>query len=225
MLKIYFLRHGTTLFNEKELVQGWNDSVLTENGTYQARCAGYGARDIRFDKCYSGDCDRQIQTAKLFLSENNSQIEIIPDMLFREMNYGKYQGNPYINMLEPLFKMHGAEYAGYPELYKYMNDIEIADEVARRDDTGVTEGTKKVWIRFKQGLDRIIKENNDGNILLSTSSLAIAVVITNLFPDFAQNGLVDNCSLTEIAYENGEYKLIDYNNTQYRKIGEENLNK
>lgn len=34
MLKIYLLRHGTTLFNEKELVQGWNDSVLTEKGTY-----------------------------------------------------------------------------------------------------------------------------------------------------------------------------------------------
>lgn len=61
--------------------------------------------------------------------------------------------------------------------------------------------------------------------MLSTSSLAIAVVIINLFPDFVQSGLVDNCLLTEIAYENGEYKLIDYNNTQYRKIGEENLNK
>ena len=96
-----------------------------------------------------------------FLSLNNHGTEIVTNMLFREMNYGKYQGGPYINMLGPLFEMHGASYDGYPKLYKYMNDIEIADEVARRDETGATEGTKKVWDRFKQGIEKIIKENDE----------------------------------------------------------------
>ena len=225
MLNIYFLRHGTTLFNSQDIVQGWNDSPLTDLGIYQAKCAGYGAKDIKFDKCYSGDCSRQIETAKLFLSLNNHRTEIVTDMLFREMNYGKYQGGPYINMLSPLFEMHGTSYGGYTKLYKYMNDIEIADEVARRDETGATEGTKKVWDRFKQGIEKIIKENDEGNILVSTSSLAIATVIHNLFPDFVQNGLVDNCSLTQISYENGKYNLVDYNNINYRKLGEKNYKK
>lgn len=136
------------------------------------------------------------------------------------MCYGKYQFGPYKDMLNPLFEMYGAKYDGYEALYKYMNDIEIATEVAKRDETKQTEGPIKVWERFSKGLDRIILENKQGNVLLSTSSLAIAVVIKNLFPDFVQEGLVDNASLTVISYKDGKYKLEDYNNTNYRSIGE-----
>ena len=221
MLKIYLLRHGKTILNEHEQVQGWNDSELTDEGKFQAKCAGFGAKDIQFTKAYSGDLGRQISTAKLFLAENNYNTDLIEDSNFREMCYGKYQFGPYINMLNPLFKMHGAEYDGYEALYKYMDDIEIASEVARRDETKQTEGPIKVWDRFSKGLHRIIFENKSGNILLSTSSLAIAVVIKNLFPDFIQNGLVDNASLTVISYEDGKYVLEDYNNTHYRSIGEQ----
>ncbi|MBR4421838.1 MAG: histidine phosphatase family protein, partial [Erysipelotrichaceae bacterium] len=42
MLEICLLRHGQTVFNTIERVQGWNDSPLTELGIYQARCAGFG---------------------------------------------------------------------------------------------------------------------------------------------------------------------------------------
>lgn len=223
MLKIYLLRHGATEFNEKEIVQGWNDSPLTTLGKYQAKYAGYGAREIEFSKAYSGDLLRQINTAQLFLNENNYQTTVIEDSNFREMCYGKYQYGTYFNMLNPLFEMHNAEYGGYAALYKYMNDFEIADELTLRDETKQTEGAKKVWDRFSIGLDRIIKENNSGNILLSTSSFAIAVVIKNLFPDFEQHGLVDNCSLTVISYDNGKYKLEEYNNIQYRLLGEKYL--
>lgn len=220
MLKIYLLRHGKTILNEREQVQGWNDSDLTPEGQFQAKCAGFGAKDIQFTKAYCGDLGRQIATAKLFLAENSSGTDLIEDSNFREMCYGKYQFGPYKDMLNPLFEMYGAEYDGYEALYKYMNDIEIATEVAKRDETKQTEGPIKVWERFSKGLDRIISENKQGNVLLSTSSLAIAVVIKNLFPNFVQEGLVDNASLTVISYEDGKYKLVDYNNTNYRSIGE-----
>lgn len=220
MLKIYLLRHGKTLLNENEQVQGWNDSELTIEGQFQAKCAGYGARDILFNKAYCGDLGRQITTAELFLSQNNNHTKLIKDSNFREMCYGKYQFHPYKDMLDPLFKMYGGEYCGYEGLYKYMDDIEIGTEVARRDETGLTEGPIKVWERFSKGLDRIVSENSDGNILLSTSSFGIAVVLKNLFPDFIQGGLVDNASLTVLSYENRKYKLDDYNNINYRLVGE-----
>lgn len=219
MLKIYLLRHGTTIFNTQDTVQGWNDSPLTENGQFQAKCAGYGLRETKFEKCYSGDLPRQINTAKLFLSENMHNTSIIEDMHFREMNYGKYQFGTYFDMLNPLFLANNATYCGYTGLYKYMDDVEIATQIALRDETGQTEGPIKLWNRFKQGLDNITN-NDDGNILLSTSSCAIAVVIKNLFPDFKQDGLVDNCSITVISYKDGQYSLEDYNNTTYRNIGE-----
>ncbi len=65
---------------------------------------------------------------------------------------------------------------------------------------------------------------NDGNILISTSSFTIAAALHNLFPDFVQPRLVDNASISVVSYD-GSYHLLDYNNIQYRKEGEEHFSK
>ena len=91
-MRFFLLRHGQTLFNLQEKVQGHNDSPLTKLGQYQARCAGYGARNISFDYAYSGDTKRQLDTARIFLSENHHPVEVISDPHFREMGYGTYEG-------------------------------------------------------------------------------------------------------------------------------------
>lgn len=223
MLRIYLLRHGQTEYNTKNIVQGWNDSPLTKQGLYQPKCTGYGLKDTKFVKAYSGDCNRQIDTAKQFLSQNNYLCEIIPDMHFREMCYGKYQAGTYYDMLNPLYQKFNAPYEGYFGLYKYMNDIEIVTALCANDETGETEGPKKAWLRFKEGLDKVVSENSDGNVLISTSSCIIAIALKCLFPDFKQSGLVDNASITIIDYEDGKYTLEEYNNIKYRKIGEEHF--
>ena len=219
MLKLYLLRHGRTKFNEDEIVQGWNDSPLTREGIYQARCTGYGLKDTHFEKAYSGDTQRQIDTAEAFLSQNRYKTEIIPDYHFREMNYGKFQGGSYYDMLNPLYLELGKTYNGYEGLYRFYTDIEIANKIFESDDTRQTEGIEKTWERFSEGLKMITSENKNGNILISTSSMAIATTVHKLFPEQKQDGLVGNASITVISYD-GEYHLEDYNNTEYRSIGE-----
>lgn len=221
MVNIYLLRHGETLFNLKEKVQGWNDSPLTEKGIYQARCAGYGMRDTVFSKVYAGDVLRQIDTAKIFISENRNPLEIIPDPHFREMCYGKYEGGTYREMLGPLFELNGAEYGGYEGLYHFYNDIEIARLLEERDETGVFEGVERVWKRFSEGIEMICN-SDEGNVMVSTSSFAIAAVIYKLFPAFKQPSLVANAAITVITYDEG-FKLSDYNNTSYREAGEKHF--
>lgn len=222
MLKLYLLRHGRTQFNEDEIVQGWNDSPLTKEGIYQAESTGYGLKDTRFEKVYSGDAKRQIDTAKAFLRHNSFETQIITDYHFREMNYGKFQGGSYFDMLNPLYLELGEKYAGYEGLYRYYSDIQIADKIFANDDTGQTEGIEKTWKRFSEGLEMIVSENKKGNILISTSSMAIAITVHKLFPEKKQEGLVGNASITVISYD-GEYHLEDYNNIEYRKIGENAL--
>jgi len=48
MLEIYLVRHGRTLFNEKDKVQGACDSPLTKEGRQQAENVGNGMKDIPF---------------------------------------------------------------------------------------------------------------------------------------------------------------------------------
>ena len=222
MLKLFLLRHGKTVFNEEEIVQGWNDSPLTEEGIFQAKCSGYGLRDTLFSKAYSGDALRQIETARAFLSQNIHETKIIPDYHFREMNYGKYEGGSYYDLLNPLYQELGQTYEGYPGLYRFYDNIEISDRIAALDETGATEGTERTWSRFSEGLEMVIKENKNGNILISTSSIAIATTVYKLFPEIKQDDLVGNASITVLAYD-GEYHLEDYNNIEYRKIGEDAL--
>ena len=226
MFKFYLLRHGQTELNLIGRVQGWNDSKLTNLGQFQAKCTGFGLKDIQFHKVYSGDSGRQIATAEAFLSQNTKKIPpIIADSNFREKCYGKFQGGPYKNMLSPLFERLGEEYSGYEGLEKHLSSLEIAEEVSKLDDSGESENLDQVWDRFSKGINKIIADNKDGNVLISTSSIAIAVVIKYLFPEFKQASLVDNASITVISYDNGKFNLDDYNNTKYKKIGEQHLQK
>ncbi|MBQ6478270.1 MAG: histidine phosphatase family protein [Erysipelotrichaceae bacterium] len=217
-----FLRHGETTYNIQEIVQGWNDSPLSKLGVLQAKCTGYGLRNISFVKAYSGDASRQIDSAVNFMNENLNPAEIICDYHFREMCYGKYEEGSYEAMLGPLFEAFQEKYHGYDGLYRYYDDFEIVEQLLKRDETGRFEGLERVWKRVSQGIDAILKEHDEGNILISTSSFTIATVIHKLFPDFKQPRLVENASISIISY-NGSYRLLDYNNIEYRKKGEKHF--
>lgn len=225
MIKLYFLRHGQTLFNLQEKVQGHNDSPLTQKGIDEARFAGYGARDIRFSAAYSGDTQRQIDTAEAFLSLNEKPCPITADPHFREMGYGKYEGGTYLQMLSPLYEELGIPYAAYPGLYEYYDDLQIAEKLAALDETGSFEGIAKVRKRFLEGIERITSDHQEGDILISTSSFAICALVSFLFPEISVKGLVDNGSLTILSYENGNYELLSFNDISYRRKGEEYFSK
>ena len=58
--KLYLMRHGQTLFNLQNKIQGWCDSPLTELGQYQAKVAGQYFKDhqITFDHAYCSTSER-----------------------------------------------------------------------------------------------------------------------------------------------------------------------
>lgn len=225
MPEFYLLRHGQTLFNLEEKVQGYNDSPLTDTGILQARQAGYGAREILFTAAYSGTAQRQSDTAELFLSENLHPIPVQKDFHFSEACFGKYEGGTYYDMLNPLYEDLKESYAGYDGLYRFYNDMQIAARLEEKDETGGFEGGEKTFRRFIEGLNLLSKRYEEEKILISTSSYAICTLLDHLFPDLVQNSLVDHASLTIIRQENSDYSLIAYNDTSCRKTGEKNMKK
>lgn len=222
MITIYLLRHGETLYNVQEIVQGWNDSPLTSLGIYQAKCTGYGLRNTVFMKAFSGDSQRQIDTADKFMKENKSPVEIITDKRFREMCFGKYEYGTYVDMLEPIYRKFNSLYKSHDGLYEYLDETGIDSELYQRDETGEYEGIERTWKRISEALEEICNKYKGGNVLISTSSFAINTILLKLFPDNKLNGLVSNASITVISYD-GIYHLLDYNNIQYRKEGEKHF--
>lgn len=69
IINIYFARHGKTLLNTFDRVQGWADSPLTEDGIRVARYLGEGLKEVKFDRFYSSDAGRQRETMAVILKQ------------------------------------------------------------------------------------------------------------------------------------------------------------
>jgi broad specificity phosphatase PhoE len=67
MKTLYLMRHGQTLFNVQQRIQGWCDSPLTELGIQQAKKAGqyFKEHQIHFDHAYSSTSERCCDTLEL----------------------------------------------------------------------------------------------------------------------------------------------------------------
>lgn len=91
----YFVRHGQTMLNHYNKIQGWIDSPLTEKGIADAKRAGQQLKNIDFTAAYSSDSGRAIETASYILKANAENINIISYQYpeFREQCHGYFEGN------------------------------------------------------------------------------------------------------------------------------------
>jgi len=82
--QIYLVRHGLTLSNEAERIQGFDDP-LSEKGKKQAEILADRLSRISFDKFLCSDMLRTRQTAEIIVEKTKHEIEFSP--LFREIQY------------------------------------------------------------------------------------------------------------------------------------------
>ncbi len=92
--QLYIVRHGKTMFNTLQRVQGWCDTPLTDVGVRGIEGTGIGIRDIDFVEAVSSDSGRAIQTMRILLSKhpNGANIPYHTDARIREWNFGSLEG-------------------------------------------------------------------------------------------------------------------------------------
>lgn len=83
-MKIYILRHGTSVANERMLVCGASDYPLSKNGFEQAEIISAHLKAINFDHIYSSPLSRARNTVPFF--ERNFEIRICEEL--KELNTG-----------------------------------------------------------------------------------------------------------------------------------------
>ncbi len=95
-MKLFLIRHGLTEDNKNKIFSGQLDHMLSEEGRQQAAAIAPILGKIPFDRVYSSDLTRAMDTQKLALP----QYEAITLPLLREYSLGSLSGLPYKTVRE-----------------------------------------------------------------------------------------------------------------------------
>ena len=103
MTRLYLMRHGQTLFNTLNRIQGWCDSPLTEKGRDQARQvrAYFEKHDMTFDQYYCTTTERASDTIEL--ATGRTDYQRVKGL--KEMHFGIFEGQP--EYLHPKIQIQG----------------------------------------------------------------------------------------------------------------------
>lgn len=88
MLQVYLVRHGETLWNVQQRIQGHSDSPLTEKGQYQASLVAQRVQHLGITHIISSDLGRTRQTASIISKGSGSDCLVLTDPRLRELNMG-----------------------------------------------------------------------------------------------------------------------------------------
>lgn len=178
---LYFVRHGQTNDNLRNIVQGRVDNPLNDTGRKQAYETGLKlkALNINFDKLYTSPLIRAKESGNIINSILNiKDVKVIDDLTERE--FGSLEGLDvaYMRTLakDPNFKPTG---------------FETDEEIIKRVSSCVTNLT-----------------TTGSNILIVCHSHTIKAMMSYINKDkYNFDFLLLNAQVVKVKYENGIYEI------------------
>lgn len=186
MTTFYIIRHGETLFNTMDRIQGWCDSPLTRKGIHQMEFLRDGLSDIHFDAIYSSTSGRAMKCAQILAKDRNLDVNTLEDL--REVSYGSLEGELFRNVW-PAGKLDPIGYGRYGG-----EDLRIAKQ------------------RFISAMQHIAMQNPDSNVAILASGHVIKQLLSELDErftgeDFETANLIPCCSVTKVTFKDNHFSL------------------
>jgi len=97
-MELYLIRHGETLWNAENRLQGTVDIDLNENGRAKAIALGQQLDSVTFERIYSSPLTRAYETACLIRGRKNQLIQ--RDERLREISFGEMEGHLYTEWID-----------------------------------------------------------------------------------------------------------------------------
>lgn len=207
LLHLYLVRHGQTMFNCYNRLQGWSNSPLTPKGLKDADLAAQKLKNIVFAAAYCSDTTRAQITADRILIENekhtHARPQLVSDMHFREQCYGYFEGQDMNMAWWAAGAPHGAK--TYNEIVEKFGLAATRDMLKEADPFHDAESDIEYWKRVEGGFN-IIASNpalKDGDNVLQISH---GNTLLSLMHRFAPVGY----DLSERP-QNGSVTRLDFN--------------
>lgn len=206
-MKLYFVRHGRTVWNLEGRFQGaGGDSPLLPESIDTLKELGQYLKDISFDKIYSSDLPRAVKSAEIIQSQltNPCPLESVPEL--REWHLGKLEGLKIATLN-----------AIYPQQIQAFRT-----NLAKFDTTMFeAESLYSTTQRTTQFIKSLKDSKTEQLLLVGHGANLTASIRTLLGYNEAllrKNGGLDNASLTILETNDFEkFTLKTWNDTSYQK--------
>lgn len=212
-MNLYLVRHGETYLNRYQKMQGWADSPLTEEGKAIAIEAGKGLANVQFDRVYTSDSGRTVETAECILQQNNysSNLVINKRKAFREVFFGSFEGEYSEVAWNKVAQDNG--YHTFNEMFRSHSIEGIMNFMKKSDPLHHAENHRELWERLEKGLDEITSESqsNKENILLVTHGVIIRNIISKFSDEYNNELEIKNSSVSILEYSSNMFKVISFN--------------
>lgn len=180
-MKIYFLRHGETDWNQLEKIQGRIDNPLSIRGINQGKQAKIQFDDkVKFTHAYASTLSRAMQTAQIILEDYDFPIK--QDARLVERDFGELEG------------------LAHDAYYQCEKSGLLPESV---------ETQEAVSIRVQSFFQEIVKQHQaEDVILVSAHAHAIRSWTGKVFPeDFPFSKRLYNCQSIIIDYVDGKFSF------------------
>lgn len=192
---LYLIRHGVTEWNKKKKYCGRINVPLSNQGKRQAAKLAKRLTSVEFDKIYSSNKKRAIQTAGIVFK--NKGITLVKEL--QEVNFGVMEGLTYRQILKK-----------YPEDYKKWIKNPYRCCMPQAESLNVFRK------RVKKAIAQIIKINRGKTIAVVCHGGAISVFITAILKNKKFWGYIpEPTSITIVEYENNKPHVELFNSIEH----------
>ncbi len=188
-MKLFMVRHGQTTANVGRIYSGQSDVPLTQEGREQAKALQPILSDIAFDRVYSSDLSRAIDTQCLALPGRDG----IRTPLLREIDVGRAVGCPW----------------------GQVPDAPVGWSSAKDPDPYVVVGGEsyaQLDARVGSFLKMLVAESCDCAIAFVHNGVIGATMRNILGPNLEKGALYsENCAVHVFEYDGKKWRLLAWN--------------
>ena len=175
-MKVYVMRHGTTVWNERGVTQGRTNNRLSKQGKAITEEVSLKYRNVNFDVIFASPLMRTMQTANIMNKYHDSRI--IKDVRLIEIDQGIFSGKSKYEISEEEKKL----------------------KFARAKECGM-ESYQSVYERIKDFIGELKKNKTHETILIVTHNVCasfIADILNKIEIDFENDSHLRNFANAEM---------------------------
>ena len=188
-MKLFMIRHGQTTGNVAKLIYGQENYPLTDLGRQQAAAIRPILENYKFDRVYSSDLDRAIETQRIALPG----IEGIRSPLLREFNVGRLTNVLYTEAEE-----------------KYPDQMEIARTEGY--DWFGGESYADILSRMRRFLDMLEADPCENVVAFTHNGMLGFMLQLVLGVKFNRSATKSkNCAIQVFEFDGKQWKLLAWN--------------